>query len=138
MVQMNVTYLGDLQCQARHHDSGSSLTTDAPKDNQGQGRSFSPTDLLGVSMATCMATIMGIVARREGIDLAGMNVNVEKQMSSNAPRRIAKLTVAFHIPADLPMSQREMLERAARTCPVHHSLHPDVQIDLSFAFGAAG
>lgn len=132
MVEMSITYLGDLRCEARHESSGAVLVTDAPVDNEGKGESFSPTDLAATSLGTCMLTIMGIVARRHGIDLGATTVKVRKEMTSQPPRRIAKLTVVFSIPLPASHEKRALLENAARGCPVHLSLHPDVEQEMVF------
>ena len=134
MVKINIEYLGDLHCRATHGPSGVSIETDAPKDNQGRGESFSPTDLMATSLGACIATIMGIVARRHDIDLRGMKVEVIKEMIQQPVRRIGKLSVAFAMPRALPPDQRELLERAARTCPCCLSLHPDVAVAVSFNY----
>jgi len=132
MVIITGEYLGGLHCRAVHQPSGAVLETDAPKDNQGRGEAFSPTDLCATSLMTCMATIMGIFSRTIGYDLAGLKMEVRKHMTTAAPRRIAKLEVVFNFarPADEPT--RLKLRRAAETCPVHHSLHPDVLVETQF------
>lgn len=130
---MHGRYLGDVQVELRHELSGVTLVTDAPPDNTGQGRSFSSTDLAAGSLGTCMLTIMAILAERSGWDLSGSHFRVEKHMSA-APRRIAKVVVDFHLPAALTTEQRKVLERGAATCPVHHSLHPDIESQISFHY----
>ncbi|MEI8292454.1 MAG: OsmC family protein [bacterium] len=132
MVGISIQYLGNLRCEARHEPSGTVLTTDAPLDNEGRGESFSPTDLAATSLGTCMLTIMGIVARRHGIELGKTTVKVMKEMTPQPPRRIAKLTVVFTIPLPADHPQRTLLQNAARSCPVHLSLHPEVAQDLRF------
>jgi putative redox protein len=94
MVRIDIEYTGDLHCEARHAPSGMSLETDAPVDNQGRGQSFSPTDLVATALGTCMATIMGIVARKNGWDIEGTRMAVDKQMTSAPPRRIDRLSSA--------------------------------------------
>ena len=136
MVTTTARYDGDLLTTATHGPSQSRLRTDAPVDNEGQGRFFSPTDLVGTAMATCMLTIMGIVARRHDIDLTGASASVEKQMSQ-APRRIGRLPVVIRIPGEFEPRQRQILEAAARGCPVHKSLHPDIDAPITFEWGAA-
>jgi len=98
MVKITGEYQGDLHCTAVHEPSGTGLATDAPKDNQGRGESFSPTDLIATGLGTCIATTMAIAARRHGVDLAGLRYEVTKEMSADAPRRIARLTVHLHLP----------------------------------------
>jgi len=88
MVEIQVEYQGKLRCEAKHVDSGATLLTDAPKDNQGEGASFSPTDLVATALGSCMLTLMGIGAKRLEIDLSGAKATVKKEMSADAPRRI--------------------------------------------------
>ena len=115
-----------------HGPSGTELATDAPVDNHGKGESFSPTDLVATALANCMATIMGIVAGRHGWDLTGMRSEVTKEMSTDTPRRIRKLSVEFWIPLPRSADPKGLLERSALTCPVHQSLHPDIEKPVVF------
>jgi len=131
MVEIAIRYEGELHTRAKHGPSGSELETDAPKDNEGRGEAFSPTDLLATALGSCMLTVMGILARRKGWAIEGARARVEKHMVVEPVRRIGKLVVEFDMPA-LPESARTMLERAAHTCPVHQSLHPDVELDIRF------
>lgn len=133
MVEVDILYKGKLRCEATHGPSGQKITTDAPKDNNGEGAYFSPTDLVGTALGACMLTIMGIVAQRDNIDLGAATVHVEKEMTP-PPRRIGKLTVNITIPTALTTEQQDKLRTAAMTCPVHRSLHPDVQCDVKFNF----
>jgi len=132
MVEISIKYLGDLRCEARHEPSGTVITTDAPVDNEGRGESFSPTDLAATSLGACMLTIMGIAARKQGVDLGETTVKVLKEMTAQPPRRIAKLTVVFTVPLAASHEKRAMLESAARSCPVHLSLHPEVVQEMRF------
>jgi putative redox protein len=134
MVKITGTYQGQLRTEATHGPSGSRLITDAPIDNHGKGEAFSPTDLLATSLATCIVTTMGIVAERNGIDFSTAAFEVTKEMTSTPPRRVAKLTVRITMPAALSPESRKRLEAVAKTCPVHHSLHPDVVADVSFDY----
>jgi putative redox protein len=126
-------YLGNKKVELWHEPSGVTISTDAPKDNQGEGTRFSPTDLVGASLGSCMLTIISLVAERDGLDLTGMHVRVEKTMSAN-PRRISHLPVEIHMPKTLSPEVRGKLERAALGCPVHHSLHPDIDSPVSFFY----
>ena len=127
-------YLGQLRTEATHVASGTVIRTDAPVDNHGKGEAFSPTDLVCVALASCIVTTMGIVADRHGLDLAGSTYATTKHMSPDAPRRIARIEVALQLPAALAAADRALLERAARTCPVALSLHPDVDKQLIFSY----
>lgn len=126
-------YLGNKRTKLIHGPSGAEVLTDAPRDNAGEGAFFSPTDLVAGALGACMMTIMGIVAERSGIPLTGATMRVEKEMRSE-PRRIGNLTLTLHLPAALTGEQREKLAAAARNCPVHHSLHPDVVVEAQFVY----
>src|SRR5471030_1233620 len=121
MVKINGEYQGDLHCTATHGPSGAALMTDAPKDNQGRGEAFSPTDLVATAFATCIATTMAIAARPHGVDLAGLRYEVTKEMSTDAPRRISRLAVRLTMPPAARLAPAGLLEKAAHACPVHQS-----------------
>ena len=131
-VEIDIEYVGGLRTRAVHGPSGTVLTTSAPKDNEGDGSSFSPTDLCATSLGACMVTVMAIAARKHGVELDGTKVHVEKIMSSELPRRIARIPVAITVPVGVPAELRERLERAAHTCPVQQSLGSGVKVELTF------
>jgi len=133
MTRIDSRYSGQLRCHSQHGPSGSTLETDAPTDNQGQGERFSPTDLVATALSTCMLTIMGIVAERHGLNLEGTAARVEKTMTSEAPRRIAQLSVWVELPAVLEPQQRALLQRAAENCPVKLSLEGCVPMELHWS-----
>jgi putative redox protein len=133
MTLINSVYQGGLRCQSSHGPSGTLLETDAPTDNQGKGERFSPTDLVAMALSTCILTIMGIVAERHGWDLEGCQARVEKTMNSEAPRRIAKLTVWITLPAQLDGQQRVLLKRAGEQCPVKLSLEGAIAMELHWS-----
>lgn len=129
-----VTYVGELRCRSEHAESGVVVTTDAPKDNQGLGESFSPSDLLAVSLGSCVLTMMGIAARSMGACIADATATVEKEMANN-PRRIAKIAVAVRVPHDFEPDQILRLEAAAHACPVHNCLDPALDTPMTFTWG---
>lgn len=133
MPTATVKYLGDLRVESTHLGSGAKILTDAPLDNHGKGAAFSPTDLCVVSLAACALTIMGIHSRNHGIDITGAEAEVSKKMSASPPRRIAEIDVVFTMP-DRQYSEKEKqsLERAAASCPVHLTLHPEVTQNIIF------
>lgn len=133
MVKITLEYQGGLHCTATHGPSGKTLETDAPVDNHGKGESFSPTDLVASALGACMGTIMGLYAENHGLDIKGTRIEVTKEMSAN-PRRIGKLSTDIWFPAGISKSQA--LEQAARTCPVHASLHPEVEKPINFHYAA--
>jgi putative redox protein len=137
-VEIDVVYEGDLHCTAAHGPSQSKLATDAPADNQGRGETFSPTDLVATALGTCVLTTMGIVARRNNLDMTGTTARVVKEMVQQPVRRIGALRVTISFPAvqaaKLMAADRSKLEAAASHCPVHKSLHPDVEAPIEFVY----
>lgn len=132
MVEIDVFYEGDLHCRAVHGPSGQEIFTDAPVDNHGRGEHFSPTDLFATSLGTCMATIMAIAGQKHGIDLTGVHVKVQKEMSTDTPRRFKRLTIDYYVPLSADHPKRKLLESAALNCPVHRGLHPDIEKKIEF------
>lgn len=130
-----IIYTGNLHTQAKHIQSGTVIETDAPKDNQGEGAAFSPTDLLATSLATCILTTMAIVAKRDGIsrNIDGAKAEVIKVMEAN-PRRVAAVNVKITFPKSYEERERKILENAAHSCPVAKSLHPDLKQIIEFIY----
>ena len=130
----HLTYLGELRTEAVHVRSGQQLISDAPPDNRGRGEAFSPSDLLSTSLASCMMTIMGIVARDKGIPLEGLKARVVKHMTP-APRKVERIEVHLELNgAGLEERDRAIRENAARTCPVARSLREDLVQDIHFTY----
>ena len=129
----NVIYKGSLRCEAKHLQSGSMIETDAPTDNKGKGERFSPTDMLCVSLATCIVTTMGIKGADMDIDLTNTSVEVTKHMLPD-PRRVAKIEVKLNMPSALQLDEKDktILERVGNNCPVTKSLHPDMQVEIQY------
>ena len=132
MVRVDVEYSGDLHCDATHGPSQSKLSTDAPADNKGKGAAFSPTDLVATALATCISTTMGIKAQELGVDLRGMRVSVQKEMSKDPPRRIVSLPSEVHIPLPADSPHRDVREQTALNCPVHKSLPAEINRPTKF------
>ncbi|MFO0868465.1 MAG: OsmC family protein [Pirellulales bacterium] len=137
-VEIDVVYEGELRCRACHGPSQTEVLTDAPRDNHGKGESFSPTDLVATALGACVLTIMGIIAQRHSLDLRGTRVHVRKEMIQLPTRRIGRLPITITIPAaqaaQLSEADRTRLEAAARHCPVHQSLHPDIDMPMEFVY----
>jgi putative redox protein len=136
MVRIRLRYPGELHTEAFHEPSSARLETDAPRDNQGKGESFSPTDLLATSLGACMMTVMGILARREGLDIDGLLATVDKHMTVSPPRKVARLVVELTLPAAkgalLDAARRAALEEAGETCPVRLSLSDSVVVETRY------
>lgn len=134
MITSTVEYKGNLRTEAIHLESGTIIITDAPKDNHGNGESFSPTDLMATSLSCCMLSIMGIVAKRDNIDIVGIKTEVTKVMYSE-PRRVGEIHVKLTMPKNnYSEKERKLLEHAAHTCPVAKSLHPDIIQKIEFIY----
>ncbi len=127
----SITYPGNLRCEAEHLQSSSTIETDAPTDNRGKGERFSPTDLLCVSLATCMLTTMGIKAADMNVDIANSKADVQKHMASD-PRRVAKIEVTVSLPEKINEKERLILEKTGNNCPVAKSIHPDIDLVLKY------
>lgn len=135
-VEINIAYEGGLHSTATHGPSRNTLTTDAPVDNGGKGAAFSPTDLVATALGTCMATVMGLVAQRNKLDIDGLRIQVIKEMTADPVRRIGTLKTRLVFPQGKSLSptDRAKLEAAARACPVKQSLHPDVKSPVEFVY----
>ena len=126
-----VTYLGALRTSSIHLNSGSEIISDAPLDNNGKGEAFSPTDTVANALASCMMTVMGIKARDMGVDFTGSTAAVTKHMQAD-PRRISKIEIVFEMTLEVDEKTKTILERTALTCPVHQSLHPEIEKAVTF------
>ncbi len=134
MSTSKVTYLGNLRTECEHLKSGNTYITDAPTDNNGKGEAFSPTDTVATALANCMLTMMGIKTKDLDVDLTSSTAIVTKTMTAN-PRRISKIDVIFSLPSKVSEKNRKILENTANTCPVYHSLHPDIKKVITFNWG---
>ena len=128
-----VTYKGGLRTKARHIQSGKSIVTDAPVDNQGKGEAFSPTDLVATALASCMLTIMGIVAERNSIELKGTTAEVEKIMGT-MPRKISEIKIKILFNKNFDKRTKRKLESAALACPVSNSLNKNLEESIKFIY----
>ncbi len=126
-----VTYTGELRTTSVHLASGNEFITDAPRDNNGLGQAFSPTDTVATALACCMLTIMGIKARSMEVELKNSTAEVTKYMAAD-PRRISGIAIVLQLPAVVSEKNRKILENSANTCPVFQSLHPDIKCDITF------
>lgn len=133
MVKTISVYQGQKHCEITHVPSGSKIETDAPKDNNGRGEAFSPTDMVGAALGSCILTTMAIVAERDGIDFTQAKAEVEKIMADK-PRRIQSLQVNITLSAKISDNHRRKLEETAKHCPVHRSLHPEMQMPMVFTY----
>lgn len=134
MLTIHVAYAGNKKCDLVHPE-GPTLRTDAPKDIGGEASAFSPTDLVAAGLASCILTTIGMFAERHGLSIAGAKATVEKHMTTPpAPRRIGRLPVVVTLPASIPADMRERLERVGHTCPVHASLHPEVDAPITYVY----
>ncbi|MEX2379483.1 MAG: OsmC family protein [Vicingaceae bacterium] len=133
MNKYNGSYIGNLRCKVEHLASACRIETDAPKDNQGKGELFSPTDLLAASLGTCMLTIIAIRAKTKKIDLGNVDFKIEKVMHSS-PRKVASIRLKIKMSSILTVEQRSYLESEGLNCPVALSLHPDIKQEVNFEY----
>ena len=133
MSRANIVYQNNLRTEAEHIASGEKILTDAPVDNNGKGEAFSPTDLVATALGSCMITIMAISANKYDIDVTGTNASVKKIMGSD-PRRISEISIDINMNKNIEEKDRKRLERAALACPVHKSLHPDLEKKIRFIY----
>ena len=131
MNQIRVEYIGDLRTQSVHLESNDKIVTDAPKDNQGLGRRFSPTDLVASALGSCLLTVMGIVAKRHKINMCSSYVDIQKHMSKS-PRRISDLILNINLNEEILDNHKKILKRASAHCPVHNSLNENMKIKINF------
>ena len=134
MVKIDIVYEGDLRCRLTHGPSGDEILTDAPVDNHGKGEAFSPTDLIAASLGSCMLTVMGIAAQKNNVNITGTTAEVHKEMITSPVRRIGKITVEIIMASGIDPAKRALLEHAALNCPVHKSIHPDVELPVEFKY----
>ena len=126
-----VKYIGDLRTEGIHISSSKKLITDAPLDNQGKGETFSPTDTVATGLASCILTILGIKARSVKINLNETFAEVKKIMGTK-PRRIIEIKVDIYFQVIVEPKLKLIFERAALSCPVANSLHPDINQNIRF------
>lgn len=131
MVKMQGEYLGQKRMKLTHESSGANVNTDAPVDNFGLGQSFSPTDLLTVSLGACMCTVMGIYAEQNSINLENMKFEITKEMSNN-PRKVQRIGLQIWMPSNLPEMTLHKLKEIAMGCPVKRSLNADIEINIQW------
>ena len=133
MNTLEIKYQVDLRTTATHLDSGSKISTDAPKDNHGLGETFSPTDMVCSALASCILTIMAIAVEKNNVDIKNTIAIVKKTMGNN-PRRIIKIEINLTFPKKYDLKTRSILQKAANNCPVHHSLSEKTEKDISFTY----
>ena len=133
MNSFEIKYDGNLRTTAKHLDSGEVICTDAPKDNHGLGENFSPTDLVCVSLASCMLTIMAIAIVKQGVEIKGTTASVKKTMSVK-PRMISQIDIEFTFPENYDEKIKTILERSALNCPVYKSLSEKVFKNIRFIY----
>ena len=134
MTDFKVSYKGDLSTEITHLDSETKILTDAPIDNKGLGRTFSPTDLVASSLASCMLTIIAIATNTHNIDIKTMDADITKTMSKTLPRKISQIDIIIKITGHFNDKSKKIIERSAKNCPVHHSLNKEMIINLDIQY----
>ena len=133
MATLKTKHLGGLRTEITHLQSGNTVITDAPTDNNGKGEYISPTDMVAGALGSCMLTLMDMAAARMEIDMTGTTLGITKVMAAD-PRRIGEIQIDVYFPFAADEKTRTILERAAATCPVAKSLHPDLVQTVTFHY----
>jgi uncharacterized OsmC-like protein len=133
MATLKTKHLGSLRTEITHLQSGNTVTTDAPTDNNGKGEYISPTDMVAGALGSCMLTLMEMAAARMGIDMTGTTLDITKVMAAD-PRRISEIVIDVRFPFAADAKTRTIIERAGHTCPVSKSLHPDLRQSVTFHY----
>ncbi len=126
--------LGELRVSFEDSERNIVLLSDSPASAGGKNEYFSPTDLVANALGGCVMMTLAIAGKGHGIDVSGMRMEIEKEMSQSAPRRIEKLTVRIYFAQQHTEKEQETLRRSAAACPVKNSLHPDMVKDVSFIY----
>ena len=127
----SIIYTGNLHCEVEHTRSKTIIETDAPTDNRGKGEKFSPTDLLCVSLGTCMLTTMAMKANDMNVDITNATADITKHMFSD-PRRVGKIEVAVSLPVIESENDKKILEKVGDNCPVIKSINPDIELAIDY------
>ena len=133
MLTSIVYYSGELRTESTHLQSGETYITDAPTDNEGKGNAFSPTDLIATGLANCMLTIMGIIAKKQSLDIEGTKAEVTKIMGTE-PRRISEIKIDFFFPRSYDNDSKQLLQTSALNCPVAKRLANDLTQTINFHY----
>jgi putative redox protein len=134
MVEIHVKYAGQKKCDLTHPE-GPKLRTDAPKDIGGDATAFSPTDLIAAGLASCIVTTIAMWAERHQLEIGPARASVQKHMTTPpSPRRLGRLPVVVELSKGIPVEMRERLEKVGHSCPVHASLHPEVDAPIEYRY----
>lgn len=134
MPTSTLKYLGNLRTELTHTKSGQVVVTDAPKDNNGKGEAFSPTDLMSSSLCACMITIMGVAAKTYGFSIDGATAEITKIMSAG-PRKVAEIQIEITFPPNnYSIKEKKIIEHISKTCPVALSLHESVVQNVKLTY----
>jgi len=110
-------------------DGGPQITTAS-----GGGEGPSPTQLLLLSLASCMGIDVVDILNKSRVPLEAMRVEVAGERAPEAPRRFTSIRLTYHVRGPEDRDQAK-LERAVqlsrdRYCSVLHTLRPDLELDV--------
>lgn len=109
-------------------EGGHTILVDEPAFAGGTDSGPSPTRLVAAALAGCVAVTIEMYAERKGWDVGAVEVDVDVEYESYAPRSFA---VALRLPEGLSDEQRERLLVIARRCPVHRVLSGETPVTVS-------
>ncbi len=138
MGTLKTVYVGDFRTETVHPRSGARIVTLSPDDDNLYDNEFSPTDLVGVALASCILSVINLSAQHHGFPVEGATAEVTKIMASAPSRRIGELTVNLRLPHDYDEKTQQRIKHLIRVCPVGGSLHPDLRQRITIHFGPQG
>jgi putative redox protein len=106
---------------------GHELRVDEPPEAGGTDTGPRPTQLLGASLAGCIAITVEIYAQRKGWDVGSIEVEVEMSYEGPVP---TEFEVGLKLPSHLDEEQRRRLLVIAAKCPVHKVLAGEAHVKV--------
>jgi putative redox protein len=106
---------------------GHEVVVDEPPDHGGTDSGPRPTQLLGASLAGCIAITVEMYAERKGWDVGAVEVDVEMTYEGPVPR---SFEVGLKLPSHLDEEQKRRLLVIATKCPVHKVLAGEAHVNV--------
>jgi len=106
---------------------GHDLRLDEPPEAGGTDAGPRPTQLLGASLAGCIAITVEMYADRKGWDVGAVEVEVEMAYEGPVP---TAFEVGLKLPRGLSEEQRRRLLVIATKCPVHKVLAGEAHVNV--------
>ena len=130
--EITVTYEGNMCAVGEKVGGDSSVVMDASAGCGRGGSGMTPLDILAVSYAGCVIMSMDVIAKKNGLDIAGAKVSVALNVDGCCGRRIRGIDAKVILPRQYTAEQLELLRKGETYCPVHNALGPDIKTSLEF------